>query len=71
MEDLRKYRENKISYICMKKCIGHFDKRVLDTAEKVCLNRCAFKFIDALNYGNKVIDLIENKVNTHNMDKDK
>lgn len=71
MEDLKRYRENKINYICVRKCIQDFDKRVLNTAEKVCLNRCAFKFIDALNYGNKVIDLIEKKVNTFNKEAEK
>ncbi len=59
-------KRNKITYICLRKCINDFHKQDISPGEKICLNRCAFKFIDTLHYGNRVMNLIEDKINAEN-----
>lgn len=64
MDKMTKKEESQIIYTCMRKCINDFDKRVLNPSEKICLSRCSFKYIDAIHYGNRVINIIENKINS-------
>lgn len=51
-----------ISKICYKKCINEPFSTGLSASEKTCLNRCSFKFLDSLKFSNRIIDLIETKV---------
>lgn len=54
--------DNDIVYMCYRKCVLDIATPQLTPAEQVCYSRCVFKFLDTLEYSNKVIDLIEQKV---------
>ena len=55
-----------ITYMCYKKCIEAIEAPTLTAAERVCFSRCTFKFFDTLEFGNKVIDMVENKIGNEN-----
>ena len=55
-----------MTYSCIRKCVNDFHKPELAPTEKICLNRCAFKYIDALHYGNRAINLFLKKTTEEN-----
>ena len=62
LDDLDKYKEQ-ISVMCLKKCLNDPDEPSLNSAQRVCLSRCAYKVFSSVNYMNKVYGNLELKVN--------
>ena len=59
-----------MNYTCLRKCINDIEKTLLEQPEKICLNRCAFKYIDSLHYGNRVVNLLVKELNEENNKKE-
>lgn len=58
MENFENYRNEKMTYMCLKKCLNDISLNISE-AEKNCISRCTFKFVDCMYYGNRVINAIE------------
>lgn len=61
IDDLDQYKD-RIAVMCIKKCLNDPDEPALNSAQRVCLNRCAYKFVSSVNYMNKACGFLELKV---------
>src|SRR5688572_914757 len=57
---------DKMETICYKKCIYALNTPGLSHAEKSCLDRCACKFKEAIDYGHNLLQYINYKVRESN-----
>lgn len=57
----------KMEELCFKKCISDIVTPSLKAAEKSCLDRCAYKFKEALDFGENSIRYIKYKIFETNM----
>jgi len=57
---------SKVESICYKKCIHSLNTPSLSYAEKNCLDRCAYKFKEAVDYGHNLLLYINHKVRDSN-----
>ena len=64
MNNISDKEEIEISTTCLRKCINDFNKMLISPSEKICMSRCSFKFIDAVHYGDRLISMLENKINS-------
>lgn len=59
---------SKIESICYKKCIYSLNTPSLSYAERNCLDRCAYKFKEAVDFGHNLALYINYKVrDAHNL----
>ena len=61
LDDLDHYSDN-ISALCLKKCLNDPEEPALNTAQRVCLHRCAYKMASSIHYMNKLCGYYELKV---------
>jgi len=57
---------SKVESICYKKCIYSLNTPELSFAEKNCLDRCAYKFKEAIDYSHNLLLYINYKVRETN-----
>lgn len=55
-----------IENVCFKKCISNLKTPSLNPAEKSCLDRCANKFKEAIDFGHNVMSNINFKIKDTN-----
>jgi hypothetical protein len=55
-----------IQRICLKKCVNNLIEPLLNPAEKSCLDRCAFKFRETLEFGHNLLLNIDFKIRDTN-----
>jgi len=56
----------KVESMCYKKCIYSLNTPALSFAEKNCLDRCAYKFKESIDYGHHLLLYINFKVREAN-----
>ena len=56
----------KVESMCYKKCIYSLNTPALSYAEKNCLDRCAYKFKESIDYGHHLLLYINFKVREAN-----
>lgn len=56
----------KVESLCFKKCIYSMNSPSLSHAEKNCLDRCTYKFKEAVDYGHNLLLYINHKVRDSN-----